>query len=161
MMYELRCEHFRLRPDTGGPGRFRGGLGVEKNIRFLCDSVVSARTDRWLFPPAGIARGRAGAPGAYVLNPDQQGERLLASKFAELEVSKGDVISFRTMGGGGYGSPAERDPDLVLDDVRSGRVSTAAAAREYGVVIMTDADGSPGSVDPNATQRLRQELRND
>jgi N-methylhydantoinase B len=161
IMYELRCEHFRLRPDTGGAGRFRGGLGVEKNIRFLCDSVVSARNDRWAFPPAGIAGGKAGSPGAYVLNPGRDGERALASKFAEREVSKGDVISFRTMGGGGYGPPADRDPDVVLEDVRCGRVSVAAAARQYGVVIVTNAHGEPVLVDVDATKRRREEWLDD
>jgi N-methylhydantoinase B len=155
MMYDLRCEQFRLRPDTGGPGKFRGGLGVQKDIRFLSDCVVSARTDRWVIPPAGIGGGGPGAPGQYVLNPGRLDEQHLPSKFSEFEVGSGDLISFRTMGGGGYGPPISRDPTMVLRDVTSGKVSIEGAREEYGVVICNQLDTSSLCVDAKATETLR------
>jgi len=153
--YDLRCEHVALQPDSGGPGRFRGGLGLEKQFRFLCDCILSARTDRFRHPPAGIAGGRSGAPGAYVLNPGTDGAQHLRSKFADLEVRAGDVISLRTCGGGGYGSAIERAPDAVLADVLQGSVSTRAAVDDYGVVLVAAPDGVGFVVDAVATARAR------
>ncbi|MBV9659937.1 MAG: hydantoinase B/oxoprolinase family protein, partial [Acidimicrobiales bacterium] len=155
LMYDIQCERFRLRPDSGGAGRYRGGLGIEKDIRFLVDCIVSARTDRWVFPPGGIRGGSSGAPGAYVLQPDQPDEVRLPSKFGEYPVHAGQVMSFRTVGGGGYGPPMERDPGLVLDDVRSGKVSIEAARRDYGVVVAGSAPRSDMTVDQAGTDRLR------
>ena len=85
-MYDYMCERYVLRPDSGGPGRFRGGLGIQKDYRFMRQCYVSARTDRWKFPPVGVEGGSAGAPGSFVLNPGTAGERHLHSKFSELAV---------------------------------------------------------------------------
>lgn len=153
LLYDFRCERYQLRRDSGGPGQFRGGPGIQKDYVFLRPCSVSARTDRWRFPPAGRAGGEAGRPGAFVLNPGAATEAWLTSKFADLAVSPGDVISFRTMGGGGYGPAFERPPELVLSDVIAGTVSLDAARADYGVVLTDDAGVL--SIDELATQQER------
>jgi N-methylhydantoinase B len=153
-MYDYLCERYTLRQDTGGPGRFRGGLGITKDYRFLRPCYVSARTDRWKFPPIGVEGGKAGLPGEFLLNPGKPGERRLHSKFSELMVDDGDVVSLRTMGGGGYGDPLTRDIERVLDDVRRGHVSRACARSEYGVVIVDGAERP--EIDRDATRVLRE-----
>jgi N-methylhydantoinase B len=156
-MYDLRCERFALRRDTGGAGKFRGGLGLEKVYRFLRPCVLSARTDRWVFPPAGLDGGSAGAPGGYVLNPGTEGEQQLPSKFAEMIVDAGDVVSFCTTGGGGFGDPFEREPARVLADISSGKVSRASAQEQYGVVTVSrNVDGETVlAIDDVATAEAR------
>ena len=156
-MYDYMCERYVLRPDSGGPGRFRGGLGIQKDYRFMRQCYVSARTDRWKFPPVGVEGGSAGAPGSFVLNPGTAGERHLHSKFSELAVDDGDVVSLRTMGGGGYGPAFERDPERVLTDVLRGHVSVDAAASLYGVVLAEGADGM--QIDAIATAAARELAR--
>jgi N-methylhydantoinase B len=154
LAYPVLIERFARRQDTGGPGRFRGGCGIEKVIRFECPSIISGRTDRWLYPPRGLDGGLDGAPGAYVLNPGTDGERYLPSKFAGVRVQAGDRIAYRTVGGGGIGRPFDRETERVLDDVIEGRVSVAAAAADYGVVLER-GDDRRWSVDGAATATLR------
>jgi N-methylhydantoinase B len=157
-MYDIRCERFTLRPDTGGAGRYRGGLGLEKVYRFLRPCVLSARTDRWVFPPAALEGGADGAPGKYVLNPGTAAERQLPSKFADIIVQAGDVVSFCTTGGGGFGPPHDRPPAEVLADIYAGKVSEEAAASVYGVVTRPTTDGRRLlEVDEVATAAARRE----
>jgi N-methylhydantoinase B len=153
LMYDYRCERYELVPDSGGPGRQRGGLGVRKDYRFQRECSVSARTDRWVFPPAGASGGEAGAPGSFLLERADGSSRSLPSKFAEVAVGPGDLVSFRTMGGGGYGSPYARPPAEVLEDVRSGKVSVEAARERYGVVVVASPSGD--KIDQAATTSIR------
>lgn len=128
-------ERYELITDSGGPGRFRGGLGVRKDIRILADDVVlSNLTDRQVFAPWGLAGGRDGTLGVTILNPGTPDERRIHSK--ELVVlARDDVVSFRCSGSGGVGPPAERPPELVAEDVREGRVSPSSARDDYGVEV--------------------------
>jgi N-methylhydantoinase B len=153
LLYDFRCERYMLLPDSGGPGEYRGGAGVQKDYRFQRPCSVSARTDRWKFPPAGLAGGHAGQPGEFILNPGTPSQRSLPSKFADLLVGSGDVISFRTMGGGGYGLPGDRDPERVLEDVVAGVVSPEHAREAYAVVVRLE-DGHY-SLDRTATSAER------
>ena len=137
-----------LRPDSGGAGRFRGGLGQEMVL--AVDSgepaLHSPMYDRTRCAARGFAGGRDGAVGQMVLS---DGTHLHPKRKYLLQ--PGQRVTLRLPGGGGYGPPFERDPRAVLEDVRQGRVSVEAARREYGVAV--DVEG--WSVDEEETRRLR------
>jgi N-methylhydantoinase B len=148
--YPVRVTRYELVDDSEGPGRFRGGLGLRRDYLFHDHAATfTILADRDREGPAGLFDGLAGRPASYILNPDGGATRL-GSK-TTLELHPGDVISYRTCGGGGYGSPAERDPRLVLRDVRDGKVSLARARDVYLVAI----DTGDWTVDGVETARLR------
>jgi N-methylhydantoinase B len=152
--YPVRIERYEFIPDSGGAGKFRGALGLRRDIRVLVDDVSFARYgDRQRFAPFGLFGGKEGAPGKFILNPDTPEEQRLKSKGLD-HLKKGDVVSLRLPGAGGYGNPLERDPALVLRDVRDGKVSLEAARRDYGVVI----DPQTWTVDEAATAELRRAM---
>jgi N-methylhydantoinase B len=128
----LRIETVELISDSGGPGRWRGGLGVRTAFRLLEDAVISARTDHFASPPAGVAGGGpARAGGLYIL--DQQGVRTdLPSKCANVPIEAGCLFVVETSGGGGVGAPLERPAEEVARDVAHGLVSPGLAQSEYG-----------------------------
>jgi N-methylhydantoinase B len=129
----LRVHGYGLVADSGGPGRFRGGLAFERTYELLADeAVLTVRSDRRSHPPYGIDGGEAGAPSSNTI-----GDRVLPTMPMEaLRLRKGDVFRHVSAGGGGSGSPFERDPALVLEDVLDGKVSVEAARERYGVVIV-------------------------
>src|SRR5690606_28682288 len=126
-------------PDSGGPGKWRGGVGQMITIRSATDSgvVVARGMERLRFPPFGIFGGQPGATLTAIVNKGRPDERPIA-KIHELHLGKGETLTLLMPGGGGYGDPFERDPEAVLSDVLDGFVSVEAARRDYGVVI---ADG--------------------
>ncbi|MEE9176962.1 MAG: hydantoinase B/oxoprolinase family protein [Acidimicrobiia bacterium] len=143
-------ERFELIPDSGGPGRQRGGCGIRRDMRILGEDVkLTNLSERQKFAPFGLFGGEPGALGATVINPGASSERKIGGK-ASLDIEYGDVVSFRLSGGGGYGDPTERDPEAVAVDVRLGLVSIAAARDRYSVVI-----GPDGIVDIEATLAAR------
>ena len=130
--YPIMVSSARLATDSGGPGTYRGGLGVEMHIRMLEDANVTVRGDRMGIPPPGVQGGEPGGAGSYaVLRRDGTLERL-ANRQHHVPLAQGDEIVIRTSGGGGVGAARQRDRDLVAADVREGRVSAEAAARAYG-----------------------------
>ncbi len=144
-------EHFGLIPDSGGPGRFRGGCGVRRDMRILGEKVKFTNlSERQKFAPFGLFGGEPGALGSTVINPGDSSERKVEGK-ASLDLEYGDVVSFRLCGGGGYGDPTTRDPRAVARDVQLGLVSPEAAREHYAVAIAED-----GTVDEEATRLLRQ-----
>lgn len=148
--YPVRILRYELVDDSEGPGRHRGGLGLRRDYLFFDHEVsftILADRDRW--GPWGLFGGLPGRKASYILNPDDQAVQL-GSKVT-IELKPGDVISYRTCGGGGYGSPEERDPQLVLQDVRQGKVSLERAHQIYRVAL--DADN--WVVDEAETARLR------
>ncbi len=149
---ELGIEILRycLRPDSGGPGQWRGGCGMELSFRILKDgtNVLGRGMERLLFRPWGRNGGRPGLPGSLVVNEGEAGERRLG-KIDVLEVGAGDIVTFRTPGAGGWGDPRERDPASVLADVLNGFVTIDGARQNYGVAIAADA------VDEAVTLALR------
>lgn len=150
--YPVRIERYEFIPDTGGAGRWRGGLALRRDIRCLIDRVTLARYgDRQEFPPFGLSGGREGVPGRFILNPGREDERRLKAKGMET-LAQEDVVSMRLPGAGGYGTPWERDPELVALDVRGGKVSLETARRDYRVVV----DPATLQLDPEATARLRE-----
>ncbi len=131
--YPVRIERYEFIPDTGGPGQYRGALGIRRDIRILIDEVTWARYgDRQKFAPFGLFGGQEGAKGQFVLNPGSPEERVAKSK-GLTQLNAGDVVSLRLPGAGGFGDPEERDPQAVLRDVRDGKVSVESARRDYGV----------------------------
>ena len=142
-------------PDSGGAGRWRGGLATAMDFRVSApNSRVTARNrDRSHFRPWGILGGGPGAPSGPVLNPGTAKERVLWNTDT-LTMEPGDVLHIHSPGGGGRGDPLEREPERVALDVARGYVSAEAASREYGVVLT--GDGTP---DPAATDAARAERR--
>jgi N-methylhydantoinase B len=148
--YPVRIARYGLIEDSAGPGRHRGGLGLRRDYEFPDHAVsftVLADRDRW--GPWGLFGGLSGSRAMYVLNPEREAAPLGSKTTVELK--PGDVVSYRTSGGGGYGRPEDRDPDLVLRDVREGKVSARKARELYRVSVDTDN----WVVDREATMRLR------
>ena len=144
-------ERMELIPDTAGAGRFRGGMALRKDVRLLADSgLVTNLGDRYVNSPYGLEGGHPGTRAATILNPGRADERSLHSK-GTYALRKGDVLSMRTAGAGGFGDPAARDPAFVLRDVRRGLVSEAAARDTYKVALTPDGR----AVDAPATAALR------
>ncbi|MEE8349733.1 MAG: hydantoinase B/oxoprolinase family protein [Acidobacteriota bacterium] len=137
--HPVRVERLALRPDSGGPGQFRGGLGYLKEIRFLTDGFIMVADDRMLLQPFGAAGGEAGAGSLYTLNPDTDKALPIPNKTDFVPIQKGDMLRIQTPGGGGWGDPLDRGPNTVLADFRLGRVSLDSARRDYGTVIDPDS----------------------
>lgn len=155
-VWPVRIESFGFLPDTAGPGRFRGGLAVRRDVRNLAPvGRVTNLHERHEMPSWGLFGGQPGAPGRIVLNPGPD-ERELHSK-SIVDIGAGDCISFHTCGGGGWGDPLDREPEAVLADVLEGWVSEAAAAEAYGVVL--DRTGAEPVVAERETVALRRRLR--
>jgi N-methylhydantoinase B len=155
--FPLVVERLGLAVDSGGPGKFRGGLGYEKEIRMLADGYFMSIADRSILSCWGVAGGRAGRPFQVTIDPGGPAERE-ADALADAEpVRAGTLIRIRTTGGGGWGDPLDRDVDLVVRDVAHGKVSRDGAAADYGVVI-AGPDDAPAA-DPPGTAALRQSLR--
>lgn len=151
MVFPLRLRQYALHRDSGGPGRFRGGCGVIREIELTADeAVVALRQDNILFPPAGVNGGHAGRPGRCIVNPGRADERVLAPMSDGNVIRRGDVLRVYTSGGGGWGSPLERPAERVRRDVLGGFVSLESACDDYGVVL--DAHGE---VDAGATAAQR------
>ena len=136
--------------DTGGAGRYRGGLALRRTWRMLAEEgVLQVRADRMAHRPYGLQGGGPGAASRNTLDPDGAGERALRAKLT-MTLRRGQVFRHQLPGAGGWGDPMERAVEAVLLDVREGKVSREAAAAEYGVVIGVD-----GVVDLVATGAAR------
>jgi N-methylhydantoinase B len=130
--YPVMIKRYELIEDSGGAGRFRGGLGVRRDFWFPDQECsFSILSDGRKFPPWGLAGGGDGSCARYVLDPDGEA-RELPSKIT-LRVPPGGVVSVQTPGGGGFGPVEQRDPAAVRRDVANRKVSADAAARIYGV----------------------------
>lgn len=152
----LRIERYAINPDSGGPGRYRGGCGVVRDIRILAPgAVLSTRMDNVRFPCWGVAGGKAGRPGAFTLNPGTPDERVLPAIGDDIPLNQGDLLRVTTTGGGGWGDPFTRPPTEVLRDVLEGYVSVRAARDDYGVVL----DPETYRLDEEETARLRAQPR--
>ena len=131
--FPILIERLALAADSGGPGRRRGGLGYDKHIRLLRDAAFVSTADRARLGCYGVAGGMAGLPYEASVNG-----RPLPGMNDDVPLPAGTLLRLRTTGGGGWGDPFEREPDLVLADVRRGLVSVESAERDYGVVIRDD-----------------------
>ncbi len=152
MEYPLRLERYAIATDSGGPGKYRGGCGVIRDVRLLADEgTFGLRVENNRFPAWGVGGGLS----RVILNPGTPEEREIRAFSDDNHWKRGDLVRICTAGGGGWGDPLDREAELVLDDVKDGFVSTEAARNEYGVVI--DADAMV--VDAAATDAKRAEIR--
>ena len=127
----LEFKAYRLRPDSGGPGKYRGGCGIERIWTLTCEkATLSIMAERNKIKPWGIQGGMGGATGEYILVRDGK-ETRLPSK-CTITINRGETLIIRTPGGGGYGDPRERDPALVREDILNGLVSPEVAKEIYG-----------------------------
>jgi N-methylhydantoinase B len=153
--YPIEVVQYGYVPNSGGAGRYRGGLGLVREYRYTAErGTLQMRADRVKYAPYGIYGGK---PGGHCRNVyDPYGANItLESKVKNRPIRRGDVIRHIMAGGGGYGWPFDRDIERVVRDVRDEKVSIEAAREEYGVVI------DPGTLlaDHTATQNLRAQLR--
>jgi N-methylhydantoinase B len=130
LYYPLMYECHALRADSGGAGKFRGGIGVEVKVKPLQDFYLSRNTDRIKCPPWGLHGAEQGAVNETLIERDGK-EEILPGKFSRLLVKTGETVTFLTAGGGGYGDPSQRDQSALESDVALGYVSAKAARDTY------------------------------
>ena len=158
LYYPLRIEVYDTIPDSGGPGLYRGGNGQRIFWRFLEQGEISLHDDRWLSKPWGVLGGEPGTRSTKVIvryseNAENPPREVLGSKQDHIKVSIGDVLEWKTWGGGGWGDAFKRDPKIVALEIHRGLVSFEGA-RRYGVVVRPDF-----SVDEASTKTLRDEMQ--
>ncbi len=156
--FPLQVEKLALAPDSGGPGRRRGGLGYLKEFRLLTDGAFLCVADRAILSCWGLNGGQAGAPFRVTVDPGGPAERVLPGLVDDEPIPAGTLVRVETTGGGGWGDPLEREPELVALDVRQGKISARSARDDYGVALVRGEDAVP-MVDATATGALRAELR--
>jgi N-methylhydantoinase B len=142
-------ERYEFIPDSGGAGKYRGGLSLRRDIRFLSEVTWARYSDRQKFQPQGLFGGLPGTMGSLILNPDTPLERKCRSKGVD-QLKAGDLLSIRLPGSAGYGDPKERLADKVRWDVLNAKISKESAGENYGVVFHPDM-----SVDEEKTEAMR------
>jgi N-methylhydantoinase B len=147
--YPIRIDGYTTVRDSGGAGLHRGGNGIEKRYVYLEPGEVSIHDDRWLTYPWGILGGTPGMRSEKILKRADGTEQRLPSKCDEVEVEPGDMLIYRTAGGGGWKDPLDRDQALVEADVAKDLISADKAKNEYGVIVG----------DAEATAALRDKIR--
>jgi N-methylhydantoinase B len=161
--FPLVIERLALATDSGGAGIRRGGLGYLKEFRALCDSAFLCVADRAILSCWGLRGGKAGAPFRVTVDPGGPNERVLPGLVDDEPIPAGTLVRVETTGGGGWGDPLEREPELVALDTLEGKISARAAREEYGVVLAGSAGSSHVAgaprVDAAATRALRERLR--
>lgn len=148
--------------DSGGPGKYRGGCGVEKGgvLTEVGGGVMSYCCDRSRSITWGIKGGLPSIPQGAILHPNTEKEQFLGTIFSNVPVKKGDSFTRPSAGGGGLGNPLERDVNAVLEDVIDGYVSIERAKKDYGVVIKEiDRDLDLYEIDYEATEKEREYIR--
>ena len=152
--FPVSIERVGLAMDSGGPGKYRGGLGYVKDLRTLVDGHSTTVTERTAFACVGIKGGRWGAPGSSIKNPDTETEEHVFFSRDAVPVEANDLVRLITPGGGGWGDPLEREVDAVRMDVIRRLVSIESAEREYGVSMDPDSH----EVDVSATEKLKKQI---
>lgn len=154
--------HHEIITDSAGPGKWRGGAGVDKGavLGNQKRTVVSYCCDRERSVTWGINGGLPAYPQGVWLNPNTDKARFLGTVFSNVPVKESDVLARPSSGGGGLGDPLERNPQLILEDVADGYVSIERAAKDYGVVIETiDEELCEYKIDWAATDKQREYIR--
>ena len=128
--FPCRITEFQLIPDSGGAGRWRGGLSFRRQYELLQDAIVTRRYDRAKFPPSGLAGGAPGHASRFVIRAGSETEEETPAS-GRFTLASGERFLLECAGGGGYGDPAERDPDALDTDIAEGRVSPAKARTAY------------------------------
>jgi len=154
--FPIIVDRFELNTKDGaGHGKYRGGFGIVKDYRLLCDKAVfTTATNRSKFPPWGVNRGLSGTCNYMAIIRNGQ-EIMRTSRILNYELRRNDVVSIRSGGGGGWGDPLERDPSAVLQDIINGYISIDVARDVYGVVI----DPITMTVHWEETNQLREKIK--
>ena len=152
--FPVTVEKVGLAIDSGGPGKYRGGLGYVKEIRSSVDAHYTTVTERTAFSPIGIKGGKAGTPGGSIKNPGDPNEENVFFSRDAVPVKAGELIRLVTPGGGGWGDPLERPVDAVRLDVLRKLVSLESAKSDYGVVL----NGGDLIIDHKKTKTLREKI---
>ena len=149
-------ERLGLACDSGGAGRFRGGLGYEKEIRMLRDAKFMSIADRSILSCWGVKGGKAGAPFSVVIEPGTSNQREVDALSDAVEVRAGELIRIRTTGGGGWGDPLERPLEEVRRDLEWGKISIEGARKDYGVIATRENESI--LIDEAGSLSLREEM---
>jgi N-methylhydantoinase B len=153
--WPVLVDRYVWRPDSGGPGKFKGGLGLCKAYTFEHGTSATLAFERSKCPPWGLFGGGPGHVGTSVVRQPGENQWTVYQKATGLRIKPGGQLELLSGGGGGYGPPEDRDIERVVEDVRLGYVTIEGARNDYGVLIK---DASLG-VDQSATDRLRGEMR--
>ncbi|MGI9332621.1 MAG: hydantoinase B/oxoprolinase family protein, partial [Gammaproteobacteria bacterium] len=167
MEFGVRIEAFRIHTDSGGPGRYRGGCGIVRDVRVLADeATLGMRLDNCKYPAFGVNGGRCGRAGSVLVNPGTHEERELATMSEGHSLERGDLLRIVTPGGGGWGNPLERPIEQVRGDVLDGFISRRGALDDYGVafeahtmVVDEAATRERRASQPEPTEMFHQTLR--
>lgn len=154
--YPLLVERYTLRPDSGGAGTFRGGLGTEQVVQAVNEIRFSSQMDRVKCKPWGLMEGMSGQGNSVAVhrNGVDRETHFPNGKAFNQVLAPGDAYVLRSGGGGGYGTPLQRDLVMLARDVRCGYVSREEAEKSYGAVFAAD-----GSIDAEASARHRDEMQ--
>jgi N-methylhydantoinase B len=137
--FPLRVLSTELMADSGGAGKYRGGLAIERRYELLAPKALMGGhyADQTLEKtrPWGLEGGSPGRPAAVQLNPGRPEARSMRGKEVDYEIAQGDVLVLRSSGGGGWGPPAARDREALASDVHDGYVTTEGALADYGIEI--------------------------
>ncbi len=150
--YPVRFTQWALRPDSGGPGRNRGGCGAIYEIELMEEKANAFLFgERGIYPPAGVVGGQPGALNKfYYSDGDDVAEPPMVSKMVGINLERGQRVRLESPGGGGYGDPLEREPEKVAEDVRLGYVTAQAAADHYKCSVSKE-----GALDQDQTNKMR------
>jgi N-methylhydantoinase B len=151
--FPVEVSRFELRPDSGGAGRYRGGLGFVREYRMLGNSRFTQRGGRQLSPATGRAGGQSSALAQTTVNPGTAHEKILTAGDGNINLGPGDVLRIEQSGAGGYGDPCERPVEDVLRDIRDGYVTIEAARTLYQVAVTKS--GHLWALDQIETEHLR------
>ena len=141
MEHPVELVRYGFVPDTGGAGKFRGGLSLVRDIRYLgkVPAQLQVRSDRCDHMPWGLAGGSDGTPSYNLLNPGTEAERRLRA-MDTTTIREGEIVRFVCPGAGGWGDPLERDPSAAAADIREGRLSTAYVHEHYALAFSEDGE---------------------
>jgi N-methylhydantoinase B len=147
----VRFEEYSIVPDSGGAGKFRGGMAQTRKVRLLEEeAVLQLRSDKRLHPPFGLQGGKPGNPSSNILNtPDGESRLLPVPGMSPMQ--RDQVIEHTFAGGGGWGDPLDRDLGLIQADLLDEKITVEAAAVDYKVV----ANPETLLIDAEATRQLR------
>ena len=156
MRFPMRCERYELRDEPAAPGRWRGGIGIVRENRFLVEGTFSSESDRCYDPPRGIFGGHNGAVQRVTKGAGSDAAELIPAKVTGLPFAAGESVRIEVPNGAGYGDPLDRDPEAVRDDVLDDFTTVDLARSAYGVVFENEVDFK---VDADATEKARASLR--
>jgi len=158
MEFGVRIERYSIHRDSGGPGRYRGGCGIVRDVRIIADEgMLASRLENVRFPAWGVNGGHSGRPGCIVVNPGTPAARELKPLSDNNRLRQGELLRVMTSGGGGWGHPFDRPATKVREDVLDGFVSSASAVTDYGVVL----DPQSLEVDEVETAKRRKDRRSE